>query len=245
MNMKSRFCIIVILFLAAFTSFVRAEEKDRFLQLVRRVNRNFEVRPVIINGRHALEATVSTSINPQSILNQFDKFFEDNKLEHKMSHPTASNPVGLFSGVMEGEEKQMAIIAATTENCLIRVTSYQKELEFKQRYPSVVAKYQEFEKLGKPTLKKETFNSDRHTCVMVIHSKESSRQMYDRARSELKAIGWEEGITQHLKEVNPEAAKKQLCILKKGATTAMLVGTGQGETASVVITTSSPFASTR
>jgi hypothetical protein len=241
MNIKASLPIACILFLALFVSFVHGEEKDRFLDLVRRIDRKFEVKPVIINGRHALEATVSTSINPKSILDQFDKFFEDNKLEHKMSHPTASNPMGLFSGVMEGEEKQMVVMNSTGENCLIRVLSYQKELDFQRRYPSITAQYQEFDRLGKRTLTKETFNDGRHAGVMVIHSKEPSRQIYDRARSQLMSAGWREGLTQYVKEVNPEAAKKKICILKKGATTATVVATEQGETGSLVIATSSPL----
>lgn len=241
MSVKPSFSVAFILFLALFASFVQAEEKDRFLELVRRIDRKFEARPVIINGRHALEATISTSINPKSILDQFDKFFKDNKLESKMSHPTASNPMGLFSGIMEGEEKQMTVMASTGENCLIRVVSYQKELDFQRRYPSAIEKHSEFKRLGSPALMKETFNGGRHSCMMVIHSKEPSRQMYDRARSQLMSAGWEEGVTQHLKEVNPEAAKKPLCFLKKGATTAVVVGTAKGETSSIVITTTSPL----
>jgi len=213
-------------------------KSDRFMELARTIQRDYEVVPIIENGRHALEAAFLTQTSPSSIMEAYRKVFESQNLKCQASLPTPENPSAIFRGYIGDEEKRLVMMPSPGgDGFLVRVLSYQNEKTFQRKHPSLLERFLEFKDLdGKVSFQKETFHGGSHSAILVYFSKRSSRDAYAAVRSRLEQSGWKEGVTRQLKNSPSASSKNQFCSMQKGKSSAVIVVTSRDQETNVVAT---------
>jgi len=194
--------------------------EDDFFDLVQRYKKDAKTNIIRDEGQLFYEMLFKTKKSPQTVLDHFYKYLDQNKIPYKYqtTDPKEKVMAHMLHADIDGEKKRVIITPAgfKSNDSFVIVRSEQSESKTHQKYPSLFTSFPEVGSLFEGSyVAQESFSETLHKGAYGVDVEESPRSVINRSLRSLRKDGWKVSFGDEV-NANKGAQDDHVFSLKKG-----------------------------